>query len=240
VAAVPPTTAYSYAQLEQLWINNGGSSASAPVAAAVAYAESNGVPGATSLNPDGGVNVGLWQLDTPGGGGAGFTQAQLADPNLNAATAVRVSRNGADWSTWATYASGAYRAFLSPGTTPDPNVPAASAATSATAQSAASASTCLVGFTAPSVLGIGGGTVCILSKANMRSIAGAAMLVSGGFLVFGGAVLLAAVGLGATGVAGRAAGLLPETAEIEQAADAAAARGAMRAPATGRHAAPAA
>jgi len=114
---------YSYAQLEQLWLNAGGSKATAPLAAAVAEAESGGNSAATSPNPDGGTNVGLWQLDTPGGKGAGYTVAQLEDPVTNATVAVAGSSGGSDWSAWATFASGAYKAFMSGSTTPDPDVP---------------------------------------------------------------------------------------------------------------------
>ena len=103
---------YSHAQLEQLWTASGGSSGTANVAAAIAQAESSGNKDVTSSNPDGGTNVGLWQLDTKGKG-AGYTVAQLQDPTTNAHVAIMGSSNGTDWSAWATYASGAYRKFLS-------------------------------------------------------------------------------------------------------------------------------
>jgi hypothetical protein len=57
------------------------------MATAVALAESSGDPNATSPNPDGGTNVGYFQLDTPGGEGAGYSVAQLKDPALNARVA---------------------------------------------------------------------------------------------------------------------------------------------------------
>lgn len=98
-------------QLEALWIKAGGPAARAPVAAAVAMAESGGRTEVTSANPDGGVNVGPWQLDTKGKG-AGKTIAQLQDPLTNAQLAVQGSSGGSDWSAWATFGSGAYRAFL--------------------------------------------------------------------------------------------------------------------------------
>jgi len=107
----PVSGAYSHAQLEQLWNANGGQPAAANVAAAVALAESSGRAAVTSPNPDGGVNVGLWQLDTRGKG-AGHSVAQLQDPATNARLTVLGSANGTDWSAWATFASGAYRQFL--------------------------------------------------------------------------------------------------------------------------------
>jgi len=107
----PSLGTYNHAQLEQLWTGNGGDPSTANVAAAVAMAESGGRAGVTSSNPDGGVNVGLWQLDTRGKG-AGYTVAQLQNPQTNARLAVMGSANGTDWSAWATYGSGAYRQYL--------------------------------------------------------------------------------------------------------------------------------
>lgn len=103
--------AYTHGQLEQLWTASGGDPGTANVAAAVALAESGGHPAVTSANPDGGINVGLWQLDTRGKG-AGYTMAQLQDPATNARLAIMGSSNGTDWSAWATYGSGAYRQYL--------------------------------------------------------------------------------------------------------------------------------
>lgn len=112
-AAGTPITAtlYDHAHLESLWTSNGGSPGTANLAAAIAQAESSGVPTATSSNPDGGTNVGLWQLDTRGVG-AGYTVAQLQDAGTNARITVMGSANGTNWGPWATYASGAYKGFL--------------------------------------------------------------------------------------------------------------------------------
>ena len=100
--APPPGGSYSHAQLMGLWRLAGGSAATANNAACHAIQESSGNPDATSGNPDGGTNVGLWQLDTPGGVGAGYTIAQLKDPMTNARVAVSGSGNGTNWSDWAT------------------------------------------------------------------------------------------------------------------------------------------
>lgn len=108
----PVSGNYNHAQLMTLWTSNGGSPATANIAGAIAMAESSGRPDATSSNPDGGINVGLWQLDTKGKG-AGYTVAQLQDPGTNARVAVFGSSNGTNWSAWATFASGTYKAFLS-------------------------------------------------------------------------------------------------------------------------------
>jgi hypothetical protein len=93
---------YNHAQLMQLWQSVGGSAATANNAACHAMQESSGRPAVTSANPDGGTNVGLWQLDTPGGKGAGYSIAQLQNPVINARVAVQGSSNGTDWSAWAT------------------------------------------------------------------------------------------------------------------------------------------
>lgn len=52
-------------------------------AVAVALAESSGRTDAVSANPDGGQNIGLWQLDTKGGG-KGVPVDMLKDPFINA------------------------------------------------------------------------------------------------------------------------------------------------------------
>ena len=97
----PVLGAYSGAQLQQLWTANGGDPSKAAGAACIAMHESSGQASVTSANPDGGQNVGLWQLDTRGKG-AGYTVAQLQNPNTNARLAVIGSANGTDWSAWST------------------------------------------------------------------------------------------------------------------------------------------
>ena len=98
-------------QIRALWTGNGGAAGTANVAAAVAMAESSGRTGVTSPNPDGGTNVGLWQLDTKGKG-AGHSIEQLKDPATNARVAIMGSANGTNWSAWETYVTGAYKKYL--------------------------------------------------------------------------------------------------------------------------------
>lgn len=84
----------------------------AMVAAAVGMAESSGRPEVISANPDGGQNVGLWQLDTPGGAGAGFTVSQLQVPATNAQVTYKATAHGTNWSQWQTYNQGTYKQFM--------------------------------------------------------------------------------------------------------------------------------
>jgi len=91
---------YTITDLEALWTSQGGSGQTAFAAANVAMAESSGRPAVTSANPDGGTNVGLWQLDTLGVG-AGYTIAQLQDPATNARVTIMHTANGTSWAGWA-------------------------------------------------------------------------------------------------------------------------------------------
>lgn len=97
----PKAGSWTHSGLMTLWQSAGGSAATANNAACHAIQESGGDASVTSPNPDGGTNVGLWQLDTKGKG-AGYTVSQLQNPQTNAMVAVRGSSNGTDWSAWAT------------------------------------------------------------------------------------------------------------------------------------------
>lgn len=101
----------SVIQMYALARKAGLSAGHAVVAAAVGMAESSGRTAVTSSNPDGGENVGVWQLDTKGVG-SGYTVAQLQDPSTNAKVMAKGSNNGQYWGPWATYASGAYASYL--------------------------------------------------------------------------------------------------------------------------------
>lgn len=111
IGGVTGTTAYTHNTLEQLWTSTGGSVNTANLAAAIAQAESSGNAGALSSNPDGGQNVGLWQLDTKGEG-AGYTVSQLQDPDTNARITIMKTANGTNWGPWETYHTGAYKKYL--------------------------------------------------------------------------------------------------------------------------------
>ena len=100
IASSPSSGYYSASQLQQLWISNGGPSDTAAFAAQVAQAESSGDPKATSPNPDGGTNVGLWQLDTEGVG-AGYSVSELENAGLNASVTILATGGGRNWQEWA-------------------------------------------------------------------------------------------------------------------------------------------
>lgn len=88
-------------QIGSLWTLAGGSASTKGNAVCHAMQESGGRTAVTSSNPDGGVNVGLWQLDTKGVG-SGHTIAQLSNALTNARITVVATKNGTDWADWAT------------------------------------------------------------------------------------------------------------------------------------------
>jgi soluble lytic murein transglycosylase-like protein len=97
----PAGSDYGTSQLQALWVQAGGSQGTKVNAACHAMQESSGNPDVTSPNPDGGINVGEFQLDTRGKG-AGYSVAQLQDPLTNARVTVAATRDGTDWTAWAT------------------------------------------------------------------------------------------------------------------------------------------
>jgi hypothetical protein len=107
---------YTYAQLEGLWTNAGGSAALAPIMAAVALAESSGNPQATNPNDNGGrqTSWGLWQLSD---GTHNQPVANILDPSVNASQAVKKYKSQG-LQAWGTYTSGAYKKFLQQGVPP--------------------------------------------------------------------------------------------------------------------------
>lgn len=104
----------SSSSLQQLWTSNGGPQDTAAFAAAVAMAESGGSATVTSANPDGGVNVGVFQLDTKGVG-AGYTVAQLQNANLNTQITVMATGGGVNWGPWDDPVANAVGGHYTPG-----------------------------------------------------------------------------------------------------------------------------
>lgn len=102
----------SYSTLESLWTEAGGPSSVAPVAAAIAIAESGGNPAAVgpTWNGDAG-SIGLWQIQT--GAHPQWTVAQLENPQTNAQAAVSIYQAaGNAFTPWSTYTEGTYLKYL--------------------------------------------------------------------------------------------------------------------------------
>lgn len=108
---------FNYAQLEGIWIQAGGSPGAAPIAAAIAIAESGGNTTATNHDSNGSVDRGLWQINSVHGAQSTY------DVMGNARAAVAISNNGTNWAPWTTYTSGAYRQYVQANVPPDMNVP---------------------------------------------------------------------------------------------------------------------
>lgn len=90
----PGSTGLSFPQVENFWIQAGGSPQAAAMAAAVADAESGLNAGAQRTNPDGTESIGLWLIPKNG------TPPGSTDPLANARAAVQLSQNGRDWTQW--------------------------------------------------------------------------------------------------------------------------------------------
>lgn len=106
-------------ELKRLWVQAGGNPAAASTAAAVAYAESSGNPGAMGdiklQTSTWGPSVGLWQirsLNAQRGRGGQRDAGANTDPLTNARNAVAISNNGTNFGPWSTFKSGAYRRYL--------------------------------------------------------------------------------------------------------------------------------
>jgi hypothetical protein len=210
----------TYAQAEGLWIKAGGPKTVAPVAAAIAVAESG--LDANQYNPtdNGGTQTswGLWQVSH----GDHSPYPNWQDPLANAQYAVAKYRGANGFTPWGTYDSGAYRAYLNPGTTPDPNPPGkgggnagAPAGGAGGVQTTASDDpACLVGtpnFDIFSSIPVIGGAfpkiqACLLSKSGARWMAGIGLMTASAIVGLSGAIVLAAYGLGRTPAGAAATG----------------------------------
>jgi hypothetical protein len=103
-------TTYTYAQLEEIWIQGGGNKALAPLMAAIALAESAGNPDAKNATDNGGMQTswGLWQISL---GNHNAPASNWNDPVENARLAVgKLDSQGLG--AWGTYTSGAYKQFM--------------------------------------------------------------------------------------------------------------------------------
>jgi Lysozyme like domain len=175
----------TYAQLEGVWIQGGGSAAMAPLMAAIAEAESGGNPDATNPTDNDGKQTswGLWQISN---GTHSMPSPNWNDPVTNAELAV-AKYNEQGLGAWGTYTSGAYKAFLSPGTTPDSTgIAVGSTTTTADATGVSyDPTTCLIGFNATLF------SDCFLSRTQGRALIGGLLMgVSAVVFLFGTAVMI--------------------------------------------------
>lgn len=188
-------TVWSYAQLEGIWINNGGLAAMAPLMAAIAMVESGGNDQA--VNASGAT--GLWQIEWPLHAGivaCAVSKSALLDPNCNAKAAIALSGNvnsaapgSPVYDNWIEdEPPNAYKAFLNGSTTPD-----TSAGGGAQAQTTAATQDCLLNLPSVGVLGITlAGGQCVLNNGQGRAVLGALVMGAGAVPVMLGLVILAA------------------------------------------------
>lgn len=200
-----PGQKFTYAELEGLWINAGGSKGAAPIAAAIALAESGGCSGDINPTDNGGTQTSwsLWQISD---GTHNQPVPGIMDPAVNAQQAV-AKYKASGWAPWGTYNSGAYKAYMNGGTTPNLNVPGPKGTIQA--QTTANiepytAAACLMSFPGISVPVLGNvGQFCLLPKHTARAWIGAGLLVAGATIAVPAIVLIAAdVGLRAASAMG--------------------------------------
>lgn len=117
---------FTYAQLEYIWCQAGGSQQTAALAAAIAMAESGGNSDAISPSND----YGLWQVNKTYHGACA-----TLDVMTNARCAVQISNGGSNWQPWCTAwcppdcnvsgkstylgSCAPFQKYLAPGTLPD-------------------------------------------------------------------------------------------------------------------------
>jgi Lysozyme like domain len=195
-----PGVLYSYAELEGLWENAGGAASLAPVMAAIAMAESGGC--STALNPtdNGGrqTSWGLWQISNGTHSSPGPNP--LTGPGNAALAVAKYQSQGI--TAWGTYSSGAYKQFLQGSVPADLNVAGGQATLTA-----ATAADCWLGLSSAKLFlitgpEIGGG--CLITRSQIRSVAGVALMSAGMSVLSVGALVLLAYGLKSSG-AGKAA-----------------------------------
>jgi hypothetical protein len=223
-------TTLTFDQIQALWVQNGGKPGWAPLAAAIAIAESGGNTASLNNTPaTGDYSVGLWQINYFGSLLPGRTQsygspaALQSDPNAQAKAAIQLSGNGTNWGPWKTDA--AWNKWVANGSPSQPtkatiaawgaSLGGAGGGTSETATAAGAA-------TGPGSGGQASGTGCnkpdpgktdnkifgiiglSFSKCQAKSVLGGLSVGMGGMLAVTGVIIIVAWGLGHTS-AGRGA-----------------------------------
>jgi hypothetical protein len=110
---------FNLLQLAALALSQGCPASQAPIAAAIAAAESGGNPGAQGdiglMDSTWDWSQGLWQIrglrSERGTGGLRDSLAN-ADPEKNASAMMAISSGCTNWTPWSTYTSGAYLSYL--------------------------------------------------------------------------------------------------------------------------------
>lgn len=194
---------YTFAQLEQLWVQAGGPASTAPIAAAVALAESGGNPRAISSTSD----YGLWQINASNLGDHGLDTTTALDPLANAKAAIQMSGGGTNWSCWCTawahpdqdcgcgngvlhtpQAGSAAARYVPPGTALSPVLTTSTLTGSKTVRPCSSK--CYIKLP---VLG------CVLTGCNLKFWRGAIFVTVGGLAGLTGILMLGAYGLQRSG-----------------------------------------
>lgn len=108
--------AYTYQQLEDIWVQAGGRADMAALMAAIALAESSGDPYSQNDTDNYGrqTSWGLWQIST---GDHNQPSPMWSDPTTNARLAIQ-KLNSQGLSAWGTYTSGAYLQYFDPSVKP--------------------------------------------------------------------------------------------------------------------------
>jgi hypothetical protein len=201
------TQQLTYGQVEQLWINAGGSAALAPLMAAIATAESGRNPRSLNNTPStGDYSVGLWQINYFDGMLAsrtrqfGSPQQLMDDPSLQAKAAVTLYREQG-LAAWSTYTSGAYKQYLNGSVPPDVNVPSSTPGSAQQVDASGNSTDCLINI--PYL------NACLLSKAQAKSILGVLTIGAGGVIGAIGVLILVGYGIARTRVTDKAAALVP-------------------------------
>jgi hypothetical protein len=208
-------TRFTYAQLQALWINAGGSQSTAPIAAAIAMAESSGCSAALNSKDNGGKQSswGLWQISD---GTHNQPVQGILTPTTNASAAVAKWRGaGGSFDDWGSYTSGSYRRFVATSTTPDyAAVPVATAA-DVTPVSAGAGDTCAVGVPAitlsfaPDFPGF-----CIISKSQARRLLGSLLVIGGAVVFLAGLAVVTAGTVSETRIGRSAASTVDKTVKV--------------------------
>ena len=111
-------TVWSWDQIWNIWVDNGGDRNTAVWAAAVATAESGGNDQAVSLSDD----WGLWQINAIHFAEFHTWAGAVLEPNLNARIAIAISQNGHNWAPWCTAWHPSRVRFCGSGYLPSPEV----------------------------------------------------------------------------------------------------------------------